>query len=331
MAINGGEVVAYGIMIERLQRQAGQQARRAVAAWLRAHTPWEAAELRAATALAVSQAVTEFGDAVASLACDMYDSCMVAEGVRAPSAEPWTGDSSKQIAKAVRYQLSKALDGDEGAFLDAVQSMTEYYTRLVANNTTMQNVERDNMYTVEGGASTRQMNEARGNLDMPTSRTPKNRRYGRARSTSERRAGDVAFARVPTGMETCTYCMMLASRGFVYRSRESAGHADHRGCNCMIVAGRYMESTVDGIDLKAQYDCWRDLEALEAYAAQNPDEFGGTDAERKAELERRKAEIVDGYDDVTLPTEPGEVRKMASRGVRAWYEPRGRMAANYRG
>ena len=323
MAINGGEVAAFGIMIDRLQRQAGNQARRTVAAWLKAHQPWEAADLRTATALAVSQAVAEFGDAVASLACDMYDSCMVNEGMSVPSAEPWTGDCANQIAKAVRYQLSKALDGDENAFLDAVQSMTEYYTRLVANNTTMQNVKRDNMYTVEGGASTRQMNEARGNLDMPTSTKPKNRRYRRDRSTSARRAGDVAFARVPTGMETCTYCMMLASRGFVYRSAESAGHADHRGCNCLIVPGRYMQSEVDGIDLKAQYECWRELEELEAYAAQNPDEI---DAD---ELERRKAAIVDGYDNITLPNEPGEVRKMVTPGVRAWYEPRERMAANY--
>ena len=84
-----------------------------------------------------------------------------------------------------------------------------------------------------------------------------------------------------------------------------------------------MQSEVDGIDLKAQYDCWRELEELEAYAAQNPDEI---DAD---ELERRKAAIVDGYDNITLPNEPGEVRKMVMPGVRAWYEPRERMAANY--
>ena len=31
------------------------------------------------------------------------------------------------------------------------------------------------------------------------------------------------FARIPTGFETCTFCLMLASRGAVYHSRKTAG------------------------------------------------------------------------------------------------------------
>lgn len=31
------------------------------------------------------------------------------------------------------------------------------------------------------------------------------------------------FARIPTGFETCTFCLMLASRGAVYHSRKMAG------------------------------------------------------------------------------------------------------------
>ena len=50
--------------------------------------------------------------------------------------------------------------------------------------------------------------------------------------------GDVGYARVPTG-PTCGFCVMLASRGFVYRYSEDAGFAgllsfnrfhDHRDC-----------------------------------------------------------------------------------------------------
>ena len=37
------------------------------------------------------------------------------------------------------------------------------------------------------------------------------------------------FARVPTGNETCDFCLMLASRGFVYRSADSASHS-HANC-----------------------------------------------------------------------------------------------------
>lgn len=325
MAINVGEVEAYGIMTERLQREAGKKARNGVSRWLKSHQNWEAADLRAAAAEIVSEIVADYGGATASLACDLYDSCMVNEGVRVDSAEPWVGSQSAQVLKAVRYQLSKALDGDIEGFLDAIDEMAQYYVRLAANNTTIQNVERDNTSRIPGGMSSKQMNERMGRLDLPTSHETRRHESRRRSHASERRIGDVAYARVPTGLETCTYCMMLASRGFVYRSFESAGHADHRGCNCVIVPGRYMQSTIDGIDIDAQYDCWRELEALEAYAKKNPDEIDAS------ELERRKQEIVDGYGGITLSTEPGEVRKHLSGGASMWYEPRERMAANYTG
>lgn len=45
------------------------------------------------------------------------------------------------------------------------------------------------------------------------------------------------FARVPTGFETCTFCLMLAGRGAVYHTRETAGAFSHfhRGCDCKVV------------------------------------------------------------------------------------------------
>ena len=45
------------------------------------------------------------------------------------------------------------------------------------------------------------------------------------------------FARVPVG-KTCAFCCMLASRGWVYRSKDlagGAGHEFHDSCNCRIV------------------------------------------------------------------------------------------------
>ena len=45
------------------------------------------------------------------------------------------------------------------------------------------------------------------------------------------------FARVPTGTETCAFCLMLASRGAVYHTRKTAGEWRHfhRGCDCKVV------------------------------------------------------------------------------------------------
>lgn len=63
----------------------------------------------------------------------------------------------------------------------------------------------------------------------------------------------VRYARVPTGKETCGFCLMLASRGFVYKSEKSAGDMGfgfnrfHDRCDCRVVAGD--ESTqVDDYD-----------------------------------------------------------------------------------
>lgn len=63
------------------------------------------------------------------------------------------------------------------------------------------------------------------------------------------------YARVPVG-PTCRFCVMVASRGFVFRSRESAGDPDvtdrwHDDCNCDIVPGNRPGDLPEDYDLKA--------------------------------------------------------------------------------
>lgn len=67
------------------------------------------------------------------------------------------------------------------------------------------------------------------------------------------------YARVPSGAETCRFCIMLASRGFVYRTKESAGEGNHyhANCDCRIVPGFDGETTVAGYDPDALYDQWK--------------------------------------------------------------------------
>ena len=46
------------------------------------------------------------------------------------------------------------------------------------------------------------------------------------------------FARVPRGAKTCAWCLMLASRGWVYHSKKSAGEIAehyHDECDCAVV------------------------------------------------------------------------------------------------
>lgn len=58
------------------------------------------------------------------------------------------------------------------------------------------------------------------------------------------------YARVPRGTTTCGFCLMLASRGAVYATKETAGALDkyHGNCDCQPVPIR------DASDYPAGYD-----------------------------------------------------------------------------
>lgn len=64
---------------------------------------------------------------------------------------------------------------------------------------------------------------------------------------------DVRFARVPTGKETCGWCFMLSSRGWDYRSEQTASAGSHRGCDCVMVPGVNGQTIVEGYDPGALY------------------------------------------------------------------------------
>lgn len=74
----------------------------------------------------------------------------------------------------------------------------------------------------------------------------------------------IGYARVPTGSETCGFCLMLASRGFVYRSGKLAGSEGHyhANCDCRIVPG-FTGMEVQGYDPDGLYDRWKESEHAE--------------------------------------------------------------------
>ncbi len=76
------------------------------------------------------------------------------------------------------------------------------------------------------------------------------------------------YARVPSGRETCRWCIMLASRGFVYASEETAGRFDHwhPHCDCRVVPG-WPGATVEGYDPDLCYDKWKHPEKYESKGA----------------------------------------------------------------
>ena len=81
------------------------------------------------------------------------------------------------------------------------------------------------------------------------------------------------WARIPTGAETCNWCIMLASRGFAYHTEEAASHA-HAHCDCRIVPSWDKSPTAQGYDPALYYEMWKHPERFaeqENAALQSPD------------------------------------------------------------
>lgn len=71
------------------------------------------------------------------------------------------------------------------------------------------------------------------------------------------------WARVPTGPETCAWCLSLASRGAIYRSRETAGGAWdwHRDCDCTPTPFWPKDPYPDGYDPDGLYEVYAEARA----------------------------------------------------------------------
>jgi len=313
------QVEAYATIIDRAQRNAGSRARSLVSKWIGKHPGASADEVRSASIEILTSVADEYGNAAASAACDLYDLTMWAEDIiDLPRAEPAEADRAG-IERAVRYQLRKYLDGDIDGYLKAIQDAAHYHVRRQASKTTIKNAERDNRYVLRGGLGDTEDNQRYGPLHQATAEVGYSRRtrFPRRRySGGALQPGDIAYARVPTGAETCTYCMMLASRGFAYHTEESAGHADHRGCNCLIVAGVHGSTTVQGVDLQEQYDTWKEMATADA----RHDKGELSDEEWQAQ----KRAIVDSHPGATAGLEAAGTRKSDAdaMGPRQWYVPK---------
>lgn len=77
----------------------------------------------------------------------------------------------------------------------------------------------------------------------------------------------IRYARVPSGRETCAFCFMLASRGFVYWTEADAGeqrsgHEYHANCDCIIVPGFHKSS---GVNEDTQIEGYKPSEMRDRY------------------------------------------------------------------
>ena len=122
------------------------------------------------------------------------------------------------------------------------------------------------------------------------------------------------FARVPAGTETCTFCLMLASRGAVYHSRKTAGEFKHfhRNCDCKVVPSFDPDpdaELVQGVKPRELYGKWWQFEKIDA-----------TEGLSTAERDEMKRLVLDGGElpEIVRKTNPTAHMRKAGRASSGW-------------
>lgn len=188
------------------------------------------AEMREVAIDAIMAASDEYGGMTRELACTLYEQ----ETGEAARYNAQSEVDRATVERSVRYHAGK-LDGTEAgyrAFSESCQRQVRTLARRGVNEELIANCR--------------------------TSKTGRNR-YRRSGS------GAIRFARVPQGGDTCTFCAMLASRGFVYWTRKTAGEFNHyhANCRCLVVPDDG-SGEVEGYDPDEWLQRWRDYEEIDA-------------------------------------------------------------------
>ncbi len=123
------------------------------------------------------------------------------------------------------------------------------------------------------------------------------------------------FALVPTGTETCTFCLMLASRGAVYHTRKTAGEWRHfhRGCDCKVepsFEGDSDAEVVQGVkprELYERYKQFKEIDEAEGLSSAEKDELkrrilDGCKASERSVIRMLKSGEIEDASDVHVPT-----------------------------
>ena len=129
----------------------------------------------------------------------------------------------------------------------------------------------------------------------------------------------VRYARVPTGAETCTFCRMLASRGFVYKTAKSAGQFNHfhRGCDCRIVASTDADG-LEGYDPDRERELWQRFEEIDAGEGSKAEKEAAKRAALEGPLLNSRADPAREY---FGPAEEDDPEKLAE--IKSWLADNG--------
>lgn len=156
----------------------------------------------------------------AGYAAGLYDAVRIAEMGEALGAEAIVEDTVEATVETMHAAAALAVEGKTDSFVSLMMSRTGYEIGSAAISALYANAAID-------------------------------------------KKADVRFARVPGYSKSygdgCPFCKMLASRGFVYRNKLTAGEAHHYhdGCTCAVVPSFDGKTGISGYDPK-KYKDWYD-------------------------------------------------------------------------
>lgn len=118
------------------------------------------------------------------------------------------------------------------------------------------------------------------------------------RSKARRMRERVKFMRVPRADCHCAFCITMASRGAVYRTRETAGGGDpvnryHRDCRCSVVPVEGDDPIIDGYgeEVAGYYETYADAyDYLGDLWRKSPADYTQQDADIMARIDKAHAE-----------------------------------------
>lgn len=252
MRISDAEIARYRAGLDKLASEAGSYVADLHAAMAESYPDASVAEVREAMKDAVDHALNAFGDQASTLACDLFDEIMEAEGVKARS-RLYDAIDRDLVDGKLRYLARDLVGGNLPEFARSVTDLTEFYVKRSAYENMVRNCDDNN----------------------------------------------VRYARVPSGRETCSFCFMLCSRGFVYHSEATAKgkHGMHPHCDCVVIPGVRGKTSIEGYDPDAMSERWgRCLDALGGEAGVKHDWEALPDDARSAYEEKHGGNALKAYE-----------------------------------
>ena len=123
------------------------------------------------------------------------------------------------------------------------------------------------VWAMQPGFDSGDIGAARDRIGRVTARHIRNAGRNTIAASAELDPAGPRWARVPTRMDPCAFCVMLASRGPVYWTQETAelsaaGRTYHSDCGCDPVPVWEGDPLPDGYDPDALYQIYQDARAV---------------------------------------------------------------------